>query len=90
MEVADTMAAPGRREKFLPLLQFLRGRPLVTIVPSDQSFFDCGAALYDQRPGKAWSRTDCISLVIMQDHGWHEALTGDRHLEQAGFTAILK
>ena len=43
-EVADALALPGRRERFLPFLQFLRTSPLVTIVPLDQAIFDRGAA----------------------------------------------
>jgi predicted nucleic acid-binding protein len=90
MEVADAMSLPGRRDRFLPFLQFLRGNPAVTIVPPDQALFDRGIALYDQRSDKAWSLTDCISFLIMQDHGLHDALTGDHHFEQAGFHAMMK
>jgi uncharacterized protein len=44
----------------------------------------------DQRPDKSWSLTDCISFVIMQDHGLLDALTGDHRFEQAEFTALMK
>lgn len=37
-----------------------------------------------------WSLTDCISFVVMEDAGVQQALTGDQHFEQAGFTALLK
>lgn len=89
-EVADAMAMPGRRERFWPFLQFLRANPLVSIVPPDQTLFDRGIALFDQRPDKAWSLTDCISFVIMQDQGLRDVLTGDHHFEQAGFNALMK
>jgi predicted nucleic acid-binding protein len=89
-EVADALATPGRRERFLPFLQFLVASPLVTIVPAEQTLFDRGAVLYDQRPDKAWSLTDCISFIVMQDHGLRDALTGDHHFEQAGFNVLLK
>ncbi|HMD84195.1 MAG TPA: hypothetical protein VKO18_05790 [Terriglobia bacterium] len=36
------------------------------------------------------SSTDCISFVVMREHGMSEALTGDRHFERAGFIALLK
>ena len=88
-EVADALATPGRRERFLPFLRFLQSNPLVTIVPADQGLFDRGAALYDQRPDKAWSLTDCISFVVMQDHGLRDALTGDHHFKQAGFNVLM-
>jgi len=89
-EVADALATPGRRERFLPFLQFLAANPLVTIVPAQQTLFDRGAALYSQRPDKAWSLTDCISFIVMQDHGLRDALTGDHHFEQAGFNVLMK
>ncbi len=89
-EVADALATPGRRERFLPLLKFLTDNPLVTIVPAEQGLFDRGVALYDQRPDKSWSLTDCISFIIMQDHGLRDALTGDHHFEQAGFNLLMK
>ena len=34
--------------------------------------------------------TDCISFVLMSEEGIAEALTGDHHFEQAGFTALLR
>jgi predicted nucleic acid-binding protein len=34
--------------------------------------------------------TDCISFVVMNDGGIRNALTGDRHFDQAGFNALLK
>lgn len=33
--------------------------------------------------------TDCISFVVMQDHGLSEALTADHHFDQAGFKVLL-
>jgi hypothetical protein len=89
-EVGDALAVPGRRERFLPFLQFLLNSPSVTIVPAEQALFDRGVSLYGQRPDKAWSLTDCISFVIMQDHNLRDALTGDRHFEQAGFNVLMK
>jgi uncharacterized protein len=49
-----------------------------------------GLALYDGRPDKEWQLSDCISFVVMEDEGITDALTGDRHFEQAGFQALLK
>jgi hypothetical protein len=51
---------------------------------------DRGLALYAARPDKEWSLTDCVSFLVMQDHGVTEALTADHHFEQAGFVALLK
>ena len=89
-EVADALAIPAMREGFPRLLAALRADPACTIVPPTQSLFDQGVELYVRRPDKAWSLTDCISFVVMREHGMNEALTGDRHFAQAGFIALLK
>jgi len=39
---------------------------------------------------KEWQLTDCISFIVMEDKEITDALTGDHHFEQAGFTALLK
>jgi uncharacterized protein len=46
--------------------------------------------VFRQRPDKEWSLTDCISFAAMREENLTEALTGDRHFEQAGFRALLK
>ena len=46
--------------------------------------------LYNNRPDKSWSLTDCTSFILMRSRGITQALTADRHFEQAGFTALLK
>jgi predicted nucleic acid-binding protein len=33
--------------------------------------------------------TDCISFAVMRQEGLTEALTTDRHFEQAGFRVVL-
>lgn len=50
-EVADAMATPGRRERFLPFLQFLRSNPLATILPGDQARRVCTAHRSFSPPG---------------------------------------
>jgi len=90
VEVADGVSAPEHRSSFVALMTFLRSHKRVTILPADQEVFDEGFELYAQRQDKAWSLTDCISFVVMKQHGVTEALTGDRHFEQAGFTTLLR
>ncbi len=89
-ELADGLCKAGTRTIFSRLLALLQSDPKTTIVPADQSLMDRGLALYAARPDKDWSLTDCISFVVMQEHKFTEALTGDHHFEQAGFVALLK
>jgi hypothetical protein len=72
------------------LVQRLRADANSTIVEANRAIFDAGFDLYSQRPDKDWSLTDCISFVVMNRLRLTEALTADRHFEQAGFKVLLK
>jgi len=88
-ELADGLARSVNREAFNLILNELRQNPQDTIAPLSQALFDRGVKLYTSRSDKTWTLTDCISFAVMSDYGLTEALTGDRHFEQAGFRALL-
>jgi uncharacterized protein len=90
LEVANAMSHPANRGKAADLIRALRSDSQVVDVGYEQSVADAGFALYAARPDKGWSLTDCISFVVMQREGLTEALTADRHFEQAGFVALMK
>lgn len=52
--------------------------------------FEAGVAAHRNRKDKAWSLTDCISFAVMEQRGIRDALTYDRHFEQAGLRAMLR
>lgn len=89
-EVADGCSSPNKRRAFLELLSLLHESPDVTIVPPCESLFQKGLDLFAQRPDKEWSLTDCISFTVMEEMELTDALTGDHHFKQAGFTVLLK
>lgn len=90
-EFADALAGtPRGRAEFLSTVNDLRADGDFTIVPTDDELWERGRSLYEQRPDKHWSLTDCISFVVMRERGLLEALTADHHFEQAGFVALLK
>jgi predicted nucleic acid-binding protein len=90
-EFADGCARPvHRRAAVRQALGELHGNPDVTVVPCTEQLFEEGLDLFDRRSDKEWSLTDCISFVVMTRERITEALTGDHHFEQAGFTALLK
>jgi hypothetical protein len=89
-ELADGLARTANRHAFSQLVDRIRAEPENEIVPPTEALMARGVQLYDSRPDKTWSLTDCISFVVMQDQGITGALTGDHHYEQAGFTALLK
>lgn len=89
-ELGDGLANPVNRTSFLTTLNILKTEPNVTIVGCSDQLLEDGINLYRDRPDKSWSLTDCISFVVMKSEGIVDALTGDKHFEQAGFTALLK
>lgn len=89
-EVADANAEPSRRPGFQKLFSLLGNDVAVQVVPATHDLFRRGLELYFDRPDKGWSLTDCVSFTVMTDEGLTEALTGDHHFEQAGFTALLR
>lgn len=90
MEVANMLAGTKARRECAAFLRDLCMAADTRVVPDSDALFQRGLSLYEERPDKEWSLTDCISFVVMTDEGLTEALTGDRHFEQAGFTRLLK
>jgi len=90
VEVGNWLARSGDRDVFVELVRRLRAAPNATILAGGPDLFEAGLALYSHRGDKGWSMTDCISFAVMQRHRLTEALTTDRHFEQAGFKVLLR
>ena len=89
-EFADALAESSSRRLVPQFIRALEQDPKVRIIRADTDLFHRGLRLYEERPDKEWSLTDCLSFVVMEQENIREALTGDQHFEQAGFTALLK
>jgi uncharacterized protein len=89
LELADALCKPPLREEFLAVCRLVETDPAFRLARATPELFQRGKRLYEERADKEWSLTDCISFVVMQDEEVREALTGDRHFEQAGFRALL-
>jgi uncharacterized protein len=90
VEVADALSAPASRRRVAAFLRRLDADPEILVAALDDRTFAKGLDLFERRPDKGWSLTDCISFVVMTERGLTEALTGDHHFEQAGFRALLR
>ncbi len=88
-EVGDALSGVADRGKFRPFIEVLRKSAYVTIVPFSAELFERGIVYHGARTDKAWSLTDCIAFVVMQDRGLRDTLTADHHFEQAGFRRLL-
>jgi len=90
VEVANTLAKTEARPQFQYFVHEFRRSTKSNVVPASSRGFTQALDLYHQHRDKHWSLTDCTSFLIMRERGIRDALTGDRHFEQAGFVALLK
>lgn len=79
------------RKLAIDLIETLQNHPNTTVIPQNSEQFKQGLELYKRHTiDKAWSITDCVSFILMEERGIYEALAYDKHFEQAGFKALLR
>jgi predicted nucleic acid-binding protein len=64
--------------------------PRIISIPFTDALIRKSIDLYMSHSDKSWSLTDCASFIIMRERKIRDALTFDRHFEQAGFRALLR
>ena len=79
-----------RRAAAAAAVQAMMATGAVHIAAHSEQAFQIGLALYNARPDKGYSLTDCISMQTMRREGLTEALTSDRHFEQEGFRVLFR
>lgn len=89
LELADALHRPGVRNEAAAVWHLVANDPAFRLWPASAELLHRGLALYRSRTDKDWPLTDCTSFVVMKDAGLRDALTADRHFEQAGFKAVL-
>lgn len=88
-EFLNTFSRGWRRnEAAVTALDWMNDRGIL-VVHHDARRFENAIRFYQQRPDKHWSLTDCASFLIMNRLGIRDALSADKHFEQAGFSALL-
>lgn len=90
-EFLNAFAGAGQvlRREAVDLVRDLHADPAVTVHPSSRQAFLSGLTLYEARPDKGYSLTDCISMKTMRAEGISEILTHDNHFTQEGFAILL-
>jgi len=89
LEIADALCKPHQRDEVLAVWKLMETDPACRLIRASSDLLARGKKLYRERADKKWPLTDCISFVVMQDEGIQEALTADRHFDQAGFNPLL-
>jgi predicted nucleic acid-binding protein len=78
------------RSRAIAAVRRILADPGIEVVPQTSESFAAGLALYEQRPDKGYSLTDCISMATMRARGITEVLTHDHHFEQEGFVILIR
>jgi predicted nucleic acid-binding protein len=89
LEIGNGLARNFKAEAIGVIEEFLSSDE-VQIISVDTRLFQKGFDLYKSYQDKAWGLIDCISFVVMREHGITAVLTTDSHFEQAGFNVLLK
>ena len=63
--------------------------PQIEVIPFSEELNAGALRLFADRSDKDWSRTDCVSFLVMRSRNIRQALTADHHFEQAGFWLVL-
>lgn len=89
MEVADALARGTVRSVVIDFLQTVRTDPAYEVIDYHPTIYQAGLKLFSSRSDKDWSLTDCISFAVMEERSLSEALTADKHFQQAGYQAVF-
>jgi len=91
-ELVSVLTRPLRisRSQQISILNSIRSATWVEVVHVDPSLDAEAWALFQQHMDKEWSLVDCAGFVVMRQRGITDALTTDRHFEQAGFRRLLR
>jgi predicted nucleic acid-binding protein len=89
LEIGNALAKVRYREAAVKLLSALEDDPKVEIVPASDDLYQRAFEIYRERVDKEWGLIDCMLFVAMTDQGITDALTADKHFQQAGFHTLL-
>jgi uncharacterized protein len=78
------------RSQIFHHINIVRTNLNITKIHIDSNLDIAAWELCQNRHDKPWSLVDCSSFIVMQKLNIQQALTTDRHFEQAGFIRLLK
>jgi predicted nucleic acid-binding protein len=87
--VALAQARQYPRELSLNLIAEIQADATIEIVWVDRALHNTALSLLQSQLDKSYSLCDAVSFVLMRERGISDALTTDRHFEQAGFRRLL-
>ena len=89
-ETATLLQARGFAHLLDQFVQIVEKSHACRIEWMDPERFKETKALFIKHADQGWSFTDSFSFLLMKKLRLRDALTKDRHIEQAGFNVLLK
>lgn len=88
-ELGNGLARVPARTRLHEAVEIFLGSASSRLIRVDEEIFRGALELYARVTDKTWGLVDCASFVVMRQAGILDALTTDRHFEQAGFRCLL-
>jgi uncharacterized protein len=89
LELANYFARGPLRGEAIQWIGVIRGARDWEVETLDRELLRRGEERYRDHDDKAWSLTDCTSMVLMHRRRISEVATTDLHFTQAGFRILL-
>jgi uncharacterized protein len=89
IELGNSLSSIRARQTAIKLKENIQSSARIELVSLTPEISDLGWTLYSERLDKDWGIVDCISFIVMERFEIREALTADKHFEQAGFVKLL-
>jgi uncharacterized protein len=88
-EVLNFYAERGTylRKKALQYVKSLMRQDDLNLIYHSKYLFNLALEHYEDREDKGY--TDCMSMIVMENHAVQEVATSDKHFRQAGFTILM-
>lgn len=77
------------RRQAVKMVREILANPNVKVLAQSRDSFLRGVGLYEQRPDKEYSLTDCISMNAMWSESVTKILPHDHHFEQERFDVLI-
>ncbi|MFO0967368.1 MAG: hypothetical protein U0793_17555 [Gemmataceae bacterium] len=82
-------SGPAGRASASAMVRDVLSDPLTQVLPQTSADFAAALTLYEARPDKEYSLTDCRSMLALRALGITDVLTNDHHFTQEGFTIVF-
>src|SRR5947208_2963730 len=82
-------SGPAGRTHAAAVVRTILTDPSTQVLAQTSAGFAAALALYEARPDKGYSLTDCRSMLALRALGLSEVLTNDHHFTQEGFTILF-